>query len=235
MKTAKILRFFTFFMLGLPAVVQAGARSKRAEVVTLRELYSLPKPERFTANRTALLLVDFQEEFFSGKLRLPNAPKAAIRAKGLLDWARAQKITTVHVLNVAKTTNSAVFAPGTTGAQEIPLLSPMDGERVLVKSSGGGFTNTDLHEWLKARNIETVIVAGLMTHLAVYLTACDATVLGYRVVIAADATATRTLPSPIGGSPVDYETVQRTALASLGDRFGDVMKTQEIISLPVVP
>jgi nicotinamidase-related amidase len=235
MNTANVLGALTLFLLGLPAVVQAGARAKRTEVVTLREMYSLPKTERFAASRTALILVDFQEEFFSGRLRLPNAPMAASRAKVLLDWARAEGIAIIHVLNVAKSEQSVVFAPNSTGAKEVPLLKPIDGERILVKSSGGGFTNTDLDDWLKTRNIDTIVVAGLMTHLAVYLTACDATVKGYRVVVAADATATRTLPSPVGDSSVDFETVQRAALASLSDRFGEVMKAQEITSLLVIP
>jgi nicotinamidase-related amidase len=235
MKTANILGALTLFLLGLPAAAQAGARAKREEVATLREMYSLPKTERIASNRTALILVDFQEEFFSGKLRLPNASKAASHAKVLLDWARAEKIAIIHVLNIAKSEHSVVFAPNSPGVKEVAVLKPMDGERILVKSSGGGFTNTDLDDWLKTRNIETIVVAGLMTHLAVYFTACDATVKGYRVVVAADATATRTLPSPTGGLSVDFETVQRAALASLSDRFGEVMKTQKITSLPVIP
>jgi nicotinamidase-related amidase len=235
MNTPYIFVAFALLVLGIPVAVTASPRATRTERVTLRELYSLPKTERIVATQTALILIDFQKEFFSGKLKLPDAPKAAERAKVLLEWARTNGIVVVHVLNVAKDPKSVVFAPGSEGVEEVALLSPIDGERVLVKSAGGGFTNTELHEWLKARNVGTVVVAGLMTHLAVHLTACDATVKGYRVVVAADATATRSLPSPEGGAPVTYKTLQFTTLASLGDRFGDVMKTRSIISLPVIP
>lgn len=207
----------------------------RTEGATLRELYSLPKTEGIATSRTALILVDLQAEFFSGKLRLPDAPKAAERATELLDWARAKGIVVIHVLNMAKSPNSVVFAPGSAGVDELARLLPKDGERVLVKSAGGGFTNTDLHEWMQARNIETVVVAGLMTHLAVHLTACDAALRGYRVVVAADATATRALPSPVGGARVDHHVLQRATLAALGDRCAEVMPTRRIVSLRPVP
>lgn len=235
MKTQRFWLSLAILVLGFPAAATAGARLMRTEDATLRELYSLPKTEEIARSRTALILVDLQAEFFSGKLRLPGAPKAAERATELLDWARAKGIVVVHVLNVAKDPDSAVFAPGSAGANEIVRLLPKDGERVLVKSAGGGFTNTDLHEWLRARNIETVLVAGLMTHLAVHLTACDATVRGYRVVVAADATATRALPSPVGGTRVDHQVLQRATLAAIGDRCGEVMSTRHIVSLRPIP
>lgn len=211
------------------------ARPAPAERATLRELYSLPKTAGLVPGRTALILVDFQQEFFSGKLSLLDAPRAAQSAAQLLQWARVKGIAVVHVLQVAKSPTSVVFAPGSTGVKEVPELLPASGERVLTKSAGGGFTNTDLDEWLKARHIETVVLAGLMTHLAVQLTASDATLRGYHVVIAGDATATRTLPSPFGGAPVDHTTLQRATLAALADRFGEVMTVRQLMSLPLEP
>lgn len=219
-----------------PAITgSTQVRPDSARRATLRELYSLPKTARLVPSRTALILVDFQNEFFSGKLALADAPRAAKSATQLLRWARRKGIAVIHVLQVAKSPTSIVFAPGSMGVREIPELLPVEGESVLTKSAGGGFTNTDLDEWLKTQHIETVIVAGLMTHLAVQLTASDATLRGYQVVIAGDATATRTLPSPIGGAPVDDAVLQRATLAALGDRFGEVMTTHHVMSLPLDP
>lgn len=72
-----------------------------------------------------------------------------------------------------------------------------------------------------------------MTHLAVDTTARDGTVLGYRMVIAGDATATRSLPGPRGDGIVDHAVLQRVALAALADRFADIATTDEIVAWPV--
>ena len=72
-----------------------------------------------------------------------------------------------------------------------------------------------------------------MTHLAVLSTASDATVLGYRVVVAADATATRALPGAGGEDGVDPAALQRAALAAMADRVADVMPGRAIMALPI--
>ncbi len=99
----------------------------------------------------------------------------------------------------------------------------------------GAFSKTGLDAELRARGIDTLIVAGLMTHLAVLTTASDGTVLGYRVIVAADATATRALPGAPDGPTLDAPTLQRAALASMADRVADVLTNPAIIGRPVLP
>jgi isochorismate hydrolase len=72
-----------------------------------------------------------------------------------------------------------------------------------------------------------------MTHLAVNTTASDAVVLGYRVIVAADAAATRALPGAAGHAGVDASTLHRVALAIMADRVADVMPTDSVLKLPV--
>ena len=78
---------------------------------------------------------------------------------------------------------------------------------------------------------EGFIVGGIMAHLAVAMTAQDGAVLGYHVVVAADATTTRALPGQAGGSAVDADTVKRVSLSIIADRFADVMTSAEIRAL----
>ncbi len=73
----------------------------------------------------------------------------------------------------------------------------------------------------------------MMTHLAVDTTVRDAAVLGFQVLVAVDATATRSLPGPRGDGVVDGATLQRAALGALADRFADLRSTDELLSLPV--
>lgn len=196
---------------------------------TLRALYGLHAPASFDPHRTALVLIDFQEEFLSGHLPIPDGANAVDRAAELLGWARRSGIRVVHVRNIAARADSPVFAPGSKGAETVKALVPFDGETVVTKSMAGAFSRTELDALLRAQGIEVLLLAGIMTHLAVDTTARDATVLGYKVVVASDATATRDLPG------VDHDTLQRAALASLSDRFADVMTAKEITSRPVTP
>lgn len=202
---------------------------------TLRQLYGIAPIARFEPRRTALLLVDFQDEFLHGRLAIADAPDAVAHAAELLAWARANGVTVVHVQNVAKP-GSPIFASGSAAAAFVPELTPRADEVVLTKSGGGAFTKTGLDALLREREIDTVVVAGIMVQLAVAMSAQDASVLGYRVTVAADATTTRDLPdtdASTRGAVVDRAAVRRAALASLADRFADVMPARKIVSLPL--
>lgn len=200
---------------------------------TLRSLYGLAPPDSVPAPRTALVLVDFQREFFDGGLPLPRAADAAFAARQLLDFARSHGITVVHVQNWIANRDARLFAAGSARARIIEQLSPRAGEHVVTKATGGAFTRTSLDTWLKERGIDRLFVAGLMTHLAVQITATDAAALGYQVVVVADATATRELPQSGGRGLVAESDVQRTALATISDRAADVMSLKEVTMLPI--
>lgn len=200
---------------------------------TLRVLYGLKKPTQLLAAHTALLLVDFQEEYFQGHLHLPEGRRAVVSAAALGAFARASGILVVHVRNIATRPGSPIFAAGSATTEIVTQLKPHPADLVLDKSMAGAFSRTDLDARLRSRGIDTLIVAGLMTHLAVHTTASDGTVLGYRVIVAADATATRELPGAAGYAGVDASTLHRVALAALADRAADVMLTESILKMPV--
>ncbi len=217
------------------AVFAAGCTGGRAVApLTLRSLYGLKPATQIEAAQTALLLVDFQEEFRSGALPVPGAESAARRAQELLGWARRNSVLVVHVRQVASSATSPLFAPGTRTIAFLPGVEPREGELVVTKSMAGAFTRTDLGEQLASRGMKHIVLAGIMTHLAVDTTARDAAVLGYHVLVASDATATRSLADLTGSAPLEAELVQRAALASLGDRFAEILRSEEIVRLPVV-
>jgi nicotinamidase-related amidase len=215
-------------------VLLGCAPLRQAPVPTLRAIYGLPPQRSLAAHHTAVILVDFQREFFDGGLRsVAHAPAAVGQAVALRAWARAHGMLVVHVRNVVPRANSPLFAASSSTVQFVSALEPAPDEPVVTKQSAGGFSNTKLHELLTARAIDTLIVAGIMTHLAVDTTARDASVRGYKVVVVADACATRALPSPVDAATIDAREVQRVALASLADRFADVRSLAALRSLPV--
>jgi len=69
-----------------------------------------------------------------------------------------------------------------------------------------------------------------MTHICVSSTAREAMERGYGVTVAADATATRPLPDPLGGPDLSADELQRAALAALSDCFARISPVEAILA-----
>lgn len=85
---------------------------------------------------------------------------------------------------------------------------------------------------MKKAGIQTLIISGLMTHACVAGAARDAAPLGYNVIVASDASATRAITRANGVS-IDKDSLHKAALAEVEDTFGDVLSTAQIVKLPV--
>lgn len=222
---------FVVSVIALAACADSSARMPASP--TLRTLYDLPPLSALAPRRTALVLVDFQDEFFHGGLALPDAGAARDHAALLLAWARAAGLQVVHVRNVTRP-HSRLFAPESPHSAIVEALAPRPGELVVTKPTGGAFTRTDLESQLRERGVDTLVIAGLMTHLAVAMTAQDAAVFGFQVIVVADACATRALPSALDGTTLPAAVLHRAALTAIADRFADVLTTSEVRSLPLI-
>lgn len=86
---------------------------------------------------------------------------------------------------------------------------------------------------MQAGGVGTVVVAGLMTHACVAGAARDAVPLGYQVIVAEDACATRDIDGREGVVP--HATLHRATLAALDDTFADIMTTEQVLALPAKP
>jgi nicotinamidase-related amidase len=86
---------------------------------------------------------------------------------------------------------------------------------------------------LHIRGVETLIIAGYMTHNCVDSTAHEAFHRGYRVGVVADASATRDLPGP-DGKTIPAATVHAAVLAGLGDRIAEIIDVATLAAMKVV-
>ncbi|WP_439877578.1 cysteine hydrolase family protein [Pseudomonas prosekii] len=198
---------------------------------TIRAMSGATQIERLDPKTTALVVIDFQNEYFTGRMPIPDGVSAMNNARALIKFADTAKIQVYHVQHVAPA-GSAVFALGGETVKFHPLMQPRAHDQVVQKSTVSVFASTDLDKQLKQAGIKTVIFAGLMTHACVAGGARDAAPLGYQVVVASDASATRAI-TRLNGQTVDKDSLHRAALAEIEDTFGDVMTTQEITRLPL--
>lgn len=198
---------------------------------TLRQWAGMKAPTSLDCHRTALLLVDFQREYFDGKLPIPDGRSALNAAQGLLDAAEKAGVFVVHIHHVAASPTAPLFASGASGVEPVEGLRPEPHHATVVKRLPSGFAGTDLLERLQQRECNRVIVCGLMTHNCVDATTRDALHLGLAPIVVADACATRDVPGVTEGEVVTAQQLQRAVLAGLADRIADVMSCDEAVAL----
>ena len=179
--------------------------------------------------RTALLLIDFQKDYFpGGKYPLVNALDAAKKAYMILQCFREHGGHHVHIQHISKKPDATYFISGDRGTDIHDSVAHFEGEPIVYKHEKNAFLNTDLLELLKSWEIERVILTGMATHMCVDATARAAYDLGFQVIIVEDACATRDLT--FGNTTIPADTVQKSFLAALKS-YGKVMKSEEILAL----
>ena len=96
-------------------------------------------------------------------------------------------------------------------------ISPLPGEKVVLKHRYSAFYNTDLETVLRCLKIEDIVISGIMTNMCCESTARDAYYRDYRVFFLADATGTIN------------EEMHLASLLNIAFGFANVMTADEVI------
>lgn len=189
------------------------------ELSTLRQVAGLGSAPAPLAE-SALVLIDCQNTYRTGIMKLAGVEEALARAAELLARARSLHIPIVHIMHDAGT-GSPYDIRAEIGRIADPVV-PAPGEPVVVKNYPNAFVATDLDARLKEAGITDLVLAGFMTHMCVNSTARGAFNLGYRPTVVASATATRDLPS-ISGRILSAKALHEASLAGMADLFAIVV------------
>jgi len=177
-------------------------------------------------SESTLVLIDIQNEYFDGPLKLDGVKAAAKAAAELLHRARKLGAPVIHVRHRGRA--GGAFDPDAKRGQIHESVEPKKDEAVVDKGLPNAFARTTLCAALEAAGDRPIIVVGFMTHMCVSATVRAALDRGVRATVAMDATATRDLPDPTGGGDIPAEAVQRAALAAIADRFAAVVDSDDI-------
>lgn len=174
-------------------------------------------------SKSALVMIDCQQEYTDHALALPNASSAVTEAGRVLNMVRKAGGHVIHVRHIGKP--GGAFDPDHARGGFIPDCAPSDGEMVIGKELPNAFAGTNLEEALRALAPERVILVGFMTHMCISATARAALDLGFGpTVIVANACATRDLPHPTNPErTVGAAEIHEAELAALADRFAFVV------------
>lgn len=179
---------------------------------SLSTAQSFAQDYEYSAERTALLLVDPFNEFLSEGGRLYPISKGTLDAvnaienmKTAVQAARDSGMQIIYVphhhteegdytgwkfLNPtqAGTAQGQLFAAGTWNAEYHPELGKQAGDLEAAQHwNASGFANTDLEYLLKTRGIDHVVLAGMRANTCIESTGRYAVELGYHTTLLKDA------------------------------------------------
>ena len=178
---------------------------------------------------TALILVDIQNDYFTGgKMELTGMEAASHKAGELLTFFRKNQWPTFHIRHIAAGQGATFFLPGTAGSELHRSIEPLPGEAVIEKHYPNSFRETELLAQLKKAEVRKLVICGAMSHMCIDATARAAADLGFECIVAHDACATRALE--FGGLPVPAEHVHGAFMAALGAGYAGVMNCREILT-----
>jgi nicotinamidase-related amidase len=188
-----------------------------------------PEPIAMTSPRRALIVIDVQNEYFTGGLPIEHPPVGESLPNLLraMDAAQARGIPVIVVQHSAPA-GAPVFAPGTATWELHPDVAGRPRDHYIEKSLASAFTGTDLADWLATRGIDTLAVVGYMTHNCDASTIYEGAHRGLRMEFLHDATGA--LPYANAAGSASAEEIHRVFSVVFHSNFAAVASTAEWIA-----
>lgn len=192
-------------------------------------------------SKTALLVLDVQNELVDPKGKIGSEGfSKVVEARGLLGRIRSvqdamrahgQPVVFVRVgfradyadaisrsARLVRLKKMQALVIGTWGLEFPEEVQPRDDEMIYTKRAVNPFFNTGLLTWLRARDVDTVVLCGVYTHMVVDSTARYADDSGFVVKVLEDCCAS---PDP---------EVHRIEIEKILPLFGTITSSAEFIA-----
>lgn len=179
-----------------------------------------------TSPRRALIVIDVQNEYFTGGLPIEHPPVGESLPNLLraMDAAQARGIPVIVVQHSAPA-GAPVFAPGTATWELHPDVAGRPRDHYIEKSLASAFTGTDLADWLATRGIDTLAVVGYMTHNCDDSTVRQAHHEGWKVELLHDAAGSLPYANAMGAASA--EEIHRVFTVVMHTGFAAVLGTEQ--------
>ncbi|WP_286764709.1 MULTISPECIES: cysteine hydrolase family protein [Rhodopirellula] len=175
--------------------------------------------------KRALLVIDVQREYFDGAFPIRHPVGHLESILEVMDQARDAKIPTAVIRHHQPDPDSPVFCKNSEMWQLHPEVESRHRDALIDKTLPGSFTNTDLDDFLKSNDVDTVSIAGYMTQVCCDTTARQAFHRGYQVEFLSDATGTLDVSNKAGS--VTAEQLHESILVAQQMFISDVIDRNE--------
>jgi nicotinamidase-related amidase len=179
--------------------------------------------------KTALLLIDIQNDYFpGGNMELVGMEQSSQKARELLDLFRKNDMPSFHIQHVSLGKGAGFFLPDTKGAEIHESIRPLPSDIVIQKHFPNSFRDTDLLEKLKSAQIRSLVICGAMSHMCIDATTRAAADHGFKCTVIHDACATRDLQ--FENTVVPAKQVHASFMSALGFAYARVVSLQAFLS-----
>lgn len=175
--------------------------------------------------KRALLVIDVQNEYFTGKMPIAYPHGSIDNVVKAMETASNNQIPVIVIQHTAPQPDSKTFVKGSEGWKLHSDIEARPCDLLVEKNLPGSFTDTILESWLREKGIDTVVVVGYMTQMCCDTTARQAVHLGFKVEFLSDATGTLHVSNYAG--TVTAEELHKAILVTQAMRFSKVMTTQQ--------
>jgi nicotinamidase-related amidase len=199
-------------------------------------------------SKTAVVLIEFQNDFTSEGGALHGAVQASMEATGMLkntqsviesargagatiihspiQFAAGYNEITRHPYGILKgVVDSNAFIKGEWGSQIVEDVAPADGDIVLEGKRGlDAFASTNLDFILRSKGIETIALGGFLTNCCVESTMRSAYERGFEVITLTDCVAGTSVEEHANAITYDYPMFSKPMS---GQQFSAVLAGQD--------
>lgn len=178
------------------------------------------------APRRALIVIDVQNEYVTGNLRIeyPPVDESLANIARVMDAATAAKIPVI-VIQQNSPADAPIFAQDSDGWQLHKVVGSRHRDAYFGKPLPSAFTETGLADWLVEHRIDTLTVVGYMTHNCNDTTIKHAFDRGMAVELVHDASGS--VPYANRAGYASAEEIHRVFAIVEQSRFAAVLSTEE--------
>ncbi|HET6553647.1 MAG TPA: cysteine hydrolase family protein [Dyella sp.] len=176
--------------------------------------------------RRALIVIDVQNEYFTGNLQIEYPPSSQSLANitRIMDAASAAGVPVVAIQQDSPADGPA-FAVGSHGWELHAEVARRPHDALFHKPLPSAFSETGLGDWLQAQGVDTVTVIGYMTHNCNDTTIKHAFDRGLAVEFVHDASGAVSYANHAGYASA--EEIHRVFSVVEQSRFAAVLSTEE--------
>ena len=177
--------------------------------------------------KRALLVIDVQNEYFTGKLPVTYPENSFENIIKVIDFANENSIPVLLIQHTNPGKDAVTFKKGTDEHKIHYEVLKRDHDKIIEKNLPGSYTETELGSWLKENDIDTLVISGYMTQMCCDTTARQAMHMGFNVEFLSDATGTLDIANSAGH--IGAEELHKAILITQAMRFSKVMSADKWI------